>query len=486
MPFVMEQNVNNYMRHSNSHFGVCQTRKIVENTRAKFGQVDRGVTENKMSTALILAGHGSHISPLTAGLVWEQVDVLRSRGAADEVSAAFWKEMPSYATVLRGIAADDVTIVPLFTASGYFTRTVIPAEMGLNGAVTAHKGRTLRYARALGEHPYVAEVVGIRVKEALVATGFPPEQTGVAVIGHGTSRSSESRTSTFAQAEELGKVGVVREAVGVFLDDTPSIPDAYTLLTTPFIIAVPNFLALGSHTTLDVPDALGLPRGEVRGIIAGREVYYTDPVGLEASLTDAILDLARDAGMPSPDDVASDGFPKVGREAFIKQVEANGEIHLGGLTIKTGVVESAGKCTIQWNHLAELRDYVRTRPTFRPLATGVDLPGGWCYPFKTPAEVFQVIETVYPGLVADLMALKAGVFEARSLGQVVARQTGQYQRLGALSAEVVDETVKRVCSGCIRNASWHSGVTVEGSLPCIEPCNYWMSAAMEQVDDSAG
>src|SRR5215813_8298367 len=111
-----------------------------------------------MTTALILAGHGSHISPSTAGIIWQRVDELRALGVADEITAAFWKEMPSFHGVIHSLNADDITIVPLFTAQGYFTRTVIPAEMGLDGAITRRDGRTLRYTRTLGEHPYLGFV----------------------------------------------------------------------------------------------------------------------------------------------------------------------------------------------------------------------------------------------------------------------------------------------------------------------------------------
>ena len=40
--------------------------------------------------------------------------------AADEVTAAFWKELPSFHTVIDSLEADEITIVPLFTAQGYF------------------------------------------------------------------------------------------------------------------------------------------------------------------------------------------------------------------------------------------------------------------------------------------------------------------------------------------------------------------------------
>src|SRR3954452_2873879 len=120
-----------------------------------------------MTTALVLAGHGSHITPSTAGVVWKHVDRLRAMGVADEVTAAFWKEMPSFHAVLDTLESDDITIVPLFTAQGYFTQTVIPMEMGLEGPITRRGGRTIRYTRTLNEHPYLSTVVQRRIDDAL-------------------------------------------------------------------------------------------------------------------------------------------------------------------------------------------------------------------------------------------------------------------------------------------------------------------------------
>src|SRR5262245_29223230 len=120
-----------------------------------------------MTTALVLAGHGSHISPNTAGIVWALVDELRTLGVADEITAAFWKEIPSFHQVLNTLTADDVTIVPLFTARGYFTQTVMPAEMNLDGAVTVRDERTTRYTRPLGDHVNLSQIVRNRVEQVL-------------------------------------------------------------------------------------------------------------------------------------------------------------------------------------------------------------------------------------------------------------------------------------------------------------------------------
>ena len=102
------------------------------------------------------------------------------------------------------------------------------------------------------------------------------------------------------------------ESFAVFLDDAPSIPDIYRLTSRPVMIAVPFFLALGSHTTIDVPAELGLASGQTFGQVNGREVYYTLPVGVGADLDQAILELARDSGAPLREPSAAgvwEGFP---------------------------------------------------------------------------------------------------------------------------------------------------------------------------------
>jgi sirohydrochlorin cobaltochelatase len=383
-------------------------------------------------TALILAGHGSHISPETAGIVWEQVDKLRALHVADEVTAAFWKEMPSFHQVIGTLAADDITIVPLFTAQGYFTQTVIPAEMGLTGTLTQRDGRTIRYAPTLSEHPHLSQVVRGRVESALAQSGANPAETAVVLIGHGTRRNPESRTATRAQAEAVRDMAA--QSLAVFLDDTPAIADIYTLTSAPTIIAVPFFLALGSHTTIDVPGELGLAPGQTVAQIHGRTLYYTPPVGVDGDLDHMILELARASGAPlyEPSQASAwDGFPTAERDALIEAVRANGWIEFGQLTLSLHEVRPTDidmeAVIVEIDTPAALRDHVRRSP-FRPLATSTDLPGDWVVRIDKRAQIHAVVETVYPGAVAEWARREA--LAITPLDALAARQTGNYRGIG--------------------------------------------------------
>src|SRR5438046_2906226 len=108
-------------------------------------------------TALVIAGHGSHLSAQTAAPAWQHADAIRAMGVFDEVTCAFWKEAPSLRRVLDTLTADDITIVPLFTSQGYFTRTVLPTELQLDGAITHRNGRVIRYANTAGSHPHMTD-----------------------------------------------------------------------------------------------------------------------------------------------------------------------------------------------------------------------------------------------------------------------------------------------------------------------------------------
>jgi sirohydrochlorin cobaltochelatase len=407
-------------------------------------------------------------------------------GVADEITAAFWKEMPSFHQVLRTLRADDITIVPLFTAQGYFTKEVIPTEMGLTGVITYCDGRTLRYARTLAEHPYLASVVETRVRDALATFSLNPSETAVAIIGHSTRRNPESRLATEAHAQRLRELQVVAQVQAVYLDDSPEIPDIYTLTDAPNLVAVPYFLAAGSHTTIDVPNALGLPDGVTQAIVQGRNVFYTAPVGVGDDLLTAILELAKEAGAPLyPINEGSVWrcFPTVGTE-IVGELTQFGQLHIVGTLLAASssfrLQDTASGVPTPIANPTDLRAHVRENP-FRSLATSDDLPDGWAVNLDKPAKVAAAIETIYPGALAEAFLYQQGTLPITSLEALAARQTGMYRAVDQLDETQRQEIVQKVCGRCVRHPLWHNATLPEGKLPCEEACNHWLSAALEET-----
>jgi len=125
-----------------------------------------------------------------------------------------------------------------------------------------------------------------------------------------------------------------------------------------------------------------------------------------------------------------------------------------------------------------LRDMVR-QPAggFRSLATSDDLPGGWLVPIDHPHQIHAVVETVYPGAVADWASSNGGEFAVDGFSTVMARQTGMFRSLSNLDEPAQAAVVERICGRCVRHPSWFLG-RVQGALPCTEPCNHWLSEAL--------
>lgn len=87
--------------------------------------------------ALLLVGHGSQLSADTSRPVREHAERIRRRALFDEVRVAFWKEEPYLRGALDLVESDDVFVVPFFLADGYYTREVVPRELGLEATPAA-------------------------------------------------------------------------------------------------------------------------------------------------------------------------------------------------------------------------------------------------------------------------------------------------------------------------------------------------------------
>ena len=434
--------------------------------------------------ALILAGHGSHISANTAGVVWGYVDRLRQWGVADEITACFWKEAPAFSQALDTVAADELVIVPVFTARGYFTSEVLPAELGLDGDASEGKSRRIHLTRPVGEHPRLRSIVERRLRETVEAHGLPPADTAAAIIGHGTRRNRGSRDSARDQARRIRELNWLSEVVDVYLDDEPAIASVYQNTRAANIIALPYFLADGSHVRRDLPRALGISKLDAVNRVKGRRVYYCEPVGSHEAICQAILDLARETGLPfarSQPAGAWSGFPIAGRNVLLHTLESESALQFGQVMVDRRRVwhcdnKAEGR---MFTSPADLRAFLRDDP-FRPLATSADLPAGWQVALDDPQQAHAVIETIYPGLIADWAASKRGALKTETLNAIGRRQKGMFQDIHRLPMNAIKMALEKVCGACVRAPIWWPDAErASDALPCRAACNLWLSSARQ-------
>jgi hypothetical protein len=117
---------------------------------------------------------------------------------------------------------------------------------------------------------------------------------------------------------------------------------------------------------------------------------------------------------------------------------------------------------------------VRENP-FRPLATSVDLPGGWRVPITAPHMLPAIAETIYPGALADWASHQMGHFQPGSLHTLSQRQMGIFRGIHLIQPAVAEDAVNTICRRCVRHATWFYHQTPSHAIPCVEPCNWWLS-----------
>ncbi len=239
--------------------------------------------------ALVLAAHGSRRDPTVNAMVRRMAGALRERRLYDEVAVAFHQGEPGYDTVLDEIESDEVTVVPFLTSAGHYSDVVLPGKLALNRRFAELR---LRQTPPVGTHAGMGALVARRVTELMRERGLDRHEVSVALVGHGTRRHPESRTSTLDLAETLRRRRVAGEVLAAFIDDDPPVQSLPGIATLPHLIVVP-FLIGGAHVTADVPRLLGLSDSGLATGDRRSSITVDGPLGSYPGLIDIIIDLAR-------------------------------------------------------------------------------------------------------------------------------------------------------------------------------------------------
>ena len=236
-----------------------------------------------MSRALVLAAHGSRRDPAANALVRRLAEAVRARRLFDEVAVAFHQGEPRFETVLDELTADEVTVVPFLTSAGHYSEVVLPEALARN---RRYPGLRLRQTPPVGTHSGIAPLVARRATEIMPEQGIERGSATLALVGHGTRRHPESRSSTLQLVETLRRRRVAGEVLAAFIDDDPPLEALLDTAASPHVILVPFLIGGGPHVTHDIPHLLGTGGKAPRVII-------DEAIGTWPGMVDIIIDLAR-------------------------------------------------------------------------------------------------------------------------------------------------------------------------------------------------
>ena len=270
----------------------------------------------KSRPALLIVAHGSTVNPDSSAPTLAHAAEIRRRKIFAEVGSAFWKEEPSLRDAIVLFDPESVAevyVVPNFISEGYFTQTVIPRELELNGATTKRSnGQIWKYCDPVGNHAAMTELLLGRASE--VAPGVDPAETSLLIVAHGTDLNENSAVAAKREAEKIRGLGKFAEVLNVYMEEPPLVSDWRKLTKTRNVVLVPFFISDGLHSYEDIPQLIGIvvaagvdcgrpvsaPPATAPGQIFrhnpyridGRSLFYASSIGTDPGFADIIVEQA--------------------------------------------------------------------------------------------------------------------------------------------------------------------------------------------------
>jgi sirohydrochlorin cobaltochelatase len=254
-------------------------------------------------------GHGSTVNPDSSAPTLAHAAEIRGRNLFADVQCAFWKEEPSLRDALflfDPSSVQTVYVVPNFISEGYFTQTVIPRELELNGKITTRRnGQIWKYADPVGNHPLMTELLMQRARE--IALDAPEKQTSLLIVAHGTDLNENSAVAAKREAEKIRQLGRYASVLNVYMEQQPLVSDWQLLTSSPNVVVVPFFISDGLHSYEDIPIMLGIPSSGPRSSAADdrakifqrdpyrigkRSLFYGSSIGTDPRIANIIVEQA--------------------------------------------------------------------------------------------------------------------------------------------------------------------------------------------------
>jgi sirohydrochlorin cobaltochelatase len=267
-------------------------------------------------SALLIVAHGSTVNPDSSAPTLARAAEIRRRKIFADVECAFWKEEPSLRDALFLFdpgAIREVYVVPNFISEGYFTQTVVPRELELNGRTTKRSnGQIWKYCEPVGNHPMMTDLLLRRARE--IAPDIPESDTTLLIVAHGTDLNENSALAAKREAEKIRALGKYAAVLNVYMEEPPLVSDWRKLTKTRHVVVVPFFISDGLHSYEDIPVLLGIavaagvdrgrpesaPPATARGEIfrrnpyriGDRNLFYAPSIGTDPGFADIILEQA--------------------------------------------------------------------------------------------------------------------------------------------------------------------------------------------------
>lgn len=241
---------------------------------------------------------------------------IRRRNIFNQVECAFWKEEPSLRDALFLFDPElirEVYVVPNFISEGYFTQTIVPRELELDGRMTKRSaGQIWKYCEPVGNHARMTELLLKRARDVAPDADF--DHTTLLIVAHGTDLNENSAVAAKREADRIRSLETYAAVLNVYMEEPPLVSEWRKLTKTRNVVVVPFFISDGLHSYEDIPVLLGIAvaAGVERGRATsappaaardqvfrqnpyefdGRSLFYAPSIGTDPGFADIIVDQA--------------------------------------------------------------------------------------------------------------------------------------------------------------------------------------------------
>ena len=204
---------------------------------------------------LVIVAHGERGGAGDNATLARLAQAVARSGHFASVRAGVLKGSPSFEQALRARRRKRLHVYPLFLSDGYCVRSEIPDR--LRAAGVDHV-----IHRPLGLEPGLAGVIARFAAAALRRAGHGLDESNVLLVGHGSTKSDESREATEWQAERVRAFGLFAGVHTAYLENAPFLPEVLADLGASPCAVVGLFSGAGRHAAEDVPAAIAAAGAE--------------------------------------------------------------------------------------------------------------------------------------------------------------------------------------------------------------------------------
>lgn len=233
------------------------------------------------AAALILAAHGESDVPDPNRALREHAAALKDNLACQLIGCGVMNGAPGFDDALAeaiSAGADEIIIYPFFMSDGYFVRKLLPEKLAAAGV----EERT-SLLPPLGLDPGLASVMMEHALAAAGKAGFPPTETRLLVIGHGSKSMPASANATLRVSDDLAAIGNFLSVETAFLEEPPFLLNVLASHKGAWVVSG-FFAGNGLHSTHDVPATIEE---------SGARAVYSGPVGASDDVRQLIVEAVK-------------------------------------------------------------------------------------------------------------------------------------------------------------------------------------------------